>query len=98
MYTRHGKYYVELGRRLREELFGPRQIQAMAQVELDHNNFRAVLSRAATDHETANAAVDVAASLGFFWFIANYFAEGRHWLTGCSAWRLCAALRQSPPS
>jgi predicted ATPase len=79
MFTRHATYYVELGRRLREELFGPRQIEAMADVELEHNNFRAVLSRAATDPVTANAAADVAASLAFFWFLANYFTEGRHW-------------------
>jgi predicted ATPase len=77
---RHGHYYAELALRLEGELFGPSQVAALHQMEVEHNNFRAVLSQAATGAEAATQAAHVAAGISLFWFLRNYFSEARHWL------------------
>ena len=76
----HGRYYADLAVRLEGELYSPSQIAALQQIEAEHNNFRAVLSRAVTGADAATRAAHVAAGISLFWFLRNYFTEAHHWL------------------
>jgi len=75
----HAGYYANLARTLDSALYGPRQLEALQNLELEHNNFRTVLGNASHSALSANHAARVAASLGMFWFLRNYFSEARHW-------------------
>jgi non-specific serine/threonine protein kinase len=77
---RHARYFVGLARDLELMAYGPLQLSALEQLELEHSNLRAVLSNAWTSGTAAALAARVAASLGLFWFTGNYFSEARHWL------------------
>jgi predicted ATPase/Tfp pilus assembly protein PilF len=76
---RHGRYYASVAEHVEGMIFGPAQLAALEQLEIEHNNMRAVLSNATVDDEAGRLAAHVAASLGLFWFIGNYFSEARHW-------------------
>jgi predicted ATPase len=86
----HSGYFANLARTLANGVFGPHQVESLQTLELEHNNFRTVLSNASRSVQSANHAAGVAASLGLFWFMRNYFAEARYWcdwvlsLTGVS--------------
>ena len=75
----HAGYYVNLARTLESAIFGPRQLEALQNLELEHNNFRTVLGNASRSAQSADDAARVAASLGLFWFVRNYFTEARYW-------------------
>ena len=76
---RHSRYYAGLAEQLEAMMYGPQQVAALRQIELEHNNFRAVLANGSNDAESARLSARVAASLGLFWFVGNYFTEARHW-------------------
>jgi tetratricopeptide (TPR) repeat protein len=76
---RHAGYYADLALSLETGIYGPQQVEALQSLELEHNNFRTVLSNASQSSQIADHAARVAASLGLFWFMANYFTEARHW-------------------
>jgi non-specific serine/threonine protein kinase len=78
--ARHASYYTDLARRLETKLYGREQIDALRQLELEHNNFRTVLSNASASGTAAHNAAQVAASISLFWFLGNFFSEARHWL------------------
>jgi predicted ATPase len=75
----HSGYFANLARTLANGIFGPRQLEALQTLELEHNNFRMVLGNASRSVQSANHGARVAASLGLFWFIRNYFTEARYW-------------------
>lgn len=76
---RHANYYADLALSLEAGIFGPHQLESLQSFELEHNNFRTVLGNASQSSQIADGATRVAARLGLFWFMANYFAEARHW-------------------
>jgi non-specific serine/threonine protein kinase len=75
----HAGYYANLAGTLDNAIFGPRQLEALQNLELEHNNFRTVLGNASQSARSAGHAARVAASLGLFWFLRNYFTEAHHW-------------------
>jgi tetratricopeptide (TPR) repeat protein len=76
---RHARYYADLALSLETGMHGPHQLEALQSLELEHNNFRTVLGNASHSSQIADDAARVAARLGMFWFMANYFTEARHW-------------------
>jgi hypothetical protein len=64
-------------------------MQPWAQLEIEHNNMRVVLGNATADDEAGRFAAHVAASIGLFWFLGNYFSEARHW------WNLVLSLESA---
>src|SRR5262249_19884768 len=68
---RHSRYYATLAEHLAALIFGPAQLAALQQLEIEHNNMRVVLSNATADDEAGRLAAHVSASLGLFWFIGN---------------------------
>jgi predicted ATPase/class 3 adenylate cyclase len=76
---RHAGWYVYLVDRLREEVVGARQEQALDQLGREYANLRAAM------HWCASAGLDrdaahIAAGLPMFWFIRGLFDEGVTWL------------------
>lgn len=76
---RHARYYDALARQLERRLYGDAQLDARREFDLEHNNFRAVLSNASLSNEVARAGAHIAASISLCWFFGNYFTEARHW-------------------
>jgi predicted ATPase/transcriptional regulator with XRE-family HTH domain len=76
---RHATYFLDLAERAETNLRGPEQMQWMARLEEEHDNFRAALQtcREAGDSETG---LRLAAALWRFWQTRGYLSEGREQL------------------
>jgi non-specific serine/threonine protein kinase len=74
----HARYYHELTERLRPQLVGIGQADALEQLEIEHDNVRSAL-RWALEWDLATAA-RLGANLWRFWWQRGYFREGRRWL------------------
>jgi predicted ATPase/DNA-binding CsgD family transcriptional regulator len=77
---RHTDYYLALAERAEPELMGANQAAWCDTLALEHDNLRAVLSRAqlAGDGETG---LRLGWALFHFWYIRGYLSEGRKWLS-----------------
>jgi predicted ATPase/DNA-binding CsgD family transcriptional regulator/transcriptional regulator with XRE-family HTH domain len=78
----HAHYFLRLAERADPQLRGLEQRDWYLRVEREHDNLRAAL-RWLFDQETPEereAAVRLAAALGWFWVIRGYPVEGRRWL------------------
>jgi predicted ATPase/class 3 adenylate cyclase len=75
---RHRRYYTELAASQSHRLAGAEQLDALAAIEADHDNFRAVVRRrmSADDSE---AAADMTRALVWFWYLHAHFTEGEEW-------------------
>ena len=76
--ARHFETYLRLAQDAEVDLSGARQIEWLERLELDHDNLRAALQWA-SDHDAA-LALQLSASLWFFWLLRNHYSEGRSWL------------------
>ena len=76
---RHALYFTTLSETALRELRGPRQVEWMHRIELEHDNMRAALRWAIKQEET-EIALRLAGSLGRFWEIRGFLSEGRSWL------------------
>ncbi len=76
---RHRDWYLAFVERAERELEGSQQTAWFETVEAEHDNLRAALEWSVERGETA-AALRMATSLGHFWFVHGYMAEGRKWL------------------
>jgi non-specific serine/threonine protein kinase len=89
---RHARHFLALAERSEAGLKGPDQGAWLAQLEAEHDNFRAVLSRLAGAPRPvgggaggAEAALRLAGALAWFWWLAGHSAEGRRWLDAALA-------------
>jgi predicted ATPase/DNA-binding SARP family transcriptional activator len=77
--ARHSQFFVELAARAHRELHGPRQQAWVARLTADHDNLRAVLSRAQAAGDIMTL-LRLLASIWQFWNFRGYRSEGRVWL------------------
>src|ERR1051326_172271 len=75
----HAPYYASLAEELENAVYGPQQLAALRNFEVEHNNFRAVLSAGSRGGVFAAYSAGGAASLAPFWFLRNYLTEARLW-------------------
>ena len=75
----HAQYFLALAEEAEPELFGPREAEFFDRLEVEHDNFRAVLSWTIEQGETETA-LRLAATLWMFWFARGYNGEGQRWL------------------
>jgi non-specific serine/threonine protein kinase len=78
--ARHATHVVELTEAL--VLTGPDQAQLLDQVEVEHDNIRAVLERAADGEldDLPHLLVRLAGAAGQFWYRRGHLREGTRWL------------------
>jgi tetratricopeptide (TPR) repeat protein len=75
------EYYLRLAQRGELAWLGPDQAGWFARMTLEHANLRAALEHSlGTTEQEAEAGLELAGSLWFFWVGAGHLAEGRHYL------------------
>lgn len=79
MQARHTNFFIGLAEQSEEELKGPQQQTWFARLASEHDNLRAVLSRALEQHN-AETALRLGGALWRFWWIQGHVREGRDWL------------------
>ena len=75
---RHARYFRELAEQAAPELRGPRQLEWLARLDVEHDNLRAALAWGA-DASDADLAQRTTAALTWFWIIRRYVAEAVTW-------------------
>ncbi|MFN2608966.1 MAG: BTAD domain-containing putative transcriptional regulator [Acidimicrobiales bacterium] len=88
--ARHLAWATALAEDAEAGLDGPDPAAALRRLEVEHDNLRAALARAAT--RDPGAALALAASLGRFWELRGHLSEGRTWLDAA----LTAAVDAGP--
>jgi predicted ATPase/class 3 adenylate cyclase len=74
----HRAFFLQWAHRQSKLLSTPGQLEALAALEADHDNLRAVLERCVAEGDPENALL-LAADLSFFWFIHSHFGESGTW-------------------
>jgi tetratricopeptide (TPR) repeat protein len=77
----HLQYFLRLAQEADLGLRGESQIKWMSRLEREQDNFRAALEFAITGEsaELAEAGLNLALALNYFWFVRGYRAEQRDW-------------------
>ena len=81
MVARHRDYFRALARTARGELFGGGQSAWVGRLRREHDNLRAALASGLTEPESLASALELAASLHWFWFMQGHLGEARRWLS-----------------
>ncbi|HEX6513364.1 MAG TPA: hypothetical protein VF157_13755 [Chloroflexota bacterium] len=79
----HAAYFVDLAKQARSASLGPEVASWLDRLEPEHDNFRAALQFLAEAPRSApfeSAGVRLAVALYPFWYLRNYWSEGRRWL------------------
>ncbi|MFZ3565966.1 ATP-binding protein [Streptomyces sp. BH097] len=76
---RHRDHYLALARAGDAAWIGPDQFAWYDRMTTEHDNLRAALEHSLTDSE-GHIALEMAASLWFFWYGCGFVKEGRHFL------------------
>ncbi len=84
----HAEYYLEMAEKAEVELRGPKQADWLIQLDLEHDNMRAVLDWGLettvigqSEPRQLEIAARTGAALSRFWEIRGYLSEGRERLT-----------------
>jgi predicted ATPase len=97
---RHAQYYCALVRASERSLEGPEQIVTLDRIETEHDNLRTALTHMCASQPGGAGAAEMAAILGYFWFVRNYYGEARErllrvlsvvteaseWTVRCQGW------------
>ena len=78
LFVRHAHWCLALAVRAERELVGAKQLTWLDRLEREQDNLRAALGWAR--QANAETGLRLAASLGRFWELQGYLAEGRGWL------------------
>src|SRR5262249_30211257 len=76
--VRHASYFVELAERSEHALVGPTMAEALDRLEVEYDNFRAVLHWA-LDGGDLELGMRVAGALHRFWMLRGRLGEARDW-------------------
>ncbi|MGH2402892.1 MAG: ATP-binding protein, partial [bacterium] len=76
---RHRDFYLALAEEAEPGLHGPRQMEWLDRVAIEHDNVRAALEWSLRQPEGEPGA-RLAAAMSSFWHARGYLAEGREWL------------------
>lgn len=72
---RHLNWYMDLASRVEPELWGPRQLEWLERLDMEHDNLRAALGwSTGSDPESG---LRIATALWQFWLLHGHIAEGR---------------------
>jgi len=82
--ARHSRWFLELAQRIAPELAGAEQRLLLDQLDLEHDNIRAVLDRA-TDAGDAPTAIGLAFAVWRFWQKRGHLSEARRRLDEIAA-------------
>ena len=93
VHRRFRAWFLDLARRAAPELAGPDQRAWLDRLELEHDNLRATIDRAAADGD-GETAIGLAFALWRFWQKRGHLAEARRRLEGMAA----APWSHDPPS
>ncbi len=80
----HAAYFLTFAEAVEPKLIGPGQAVALAHLEGEHDNLRAVL-RWAREHRQAEIGLRLAGALWRFWQGHGHLSEGSEWLEGLLA-------------
>ncbi len=80
MHRRHLHWHANLAQQAARGFRGPRQVEWLDRLELEHENLRGALAWSREDPETAEDGLRLAAALFWFWYLRGYISEGRDWL------------------
>ena len=75
---RHARYFQDLAERAAPELRGPRQLEWLARLEIEHDNLRAALAWG-LEAGDAELAQRTAAALTWFWIVRRHIGEAAEW-------------------
>ncbi len=75
----HVTWYLQLAEATEPELTGDRQAEALAGLEIEHDNLRSTLAHLDAAGDDARR-LRLATSLSRFWYVRGYLAESRRWL------------------
>ncbi|MBP63418.1 MAG: hypothetical protein CMJ62_17995 [Planctomycetaceae bacterium] len=75
---RHAQYFQELAEGAVPELHGPRQLEALAQLEREHDNLRVALSWGLKTGD-ADLGLRIVTALAWFWLVRRHMAEAMDW-------------------
>lgn len=75
---RHRAWFVDWAEGRASQLRVREQLEALKDLEADHGNLRVVLERSWSRGD-ADAALALAATLVWFWYLHGHYAEGEHW-------------------
>ncbi len=81
---RHAQYFATQADEVNDRLLGGEYRRFVAEIDADHDNYRASMTWA-LEHGHARLALRTAAGLGRFWFFRAHFWEGREWLERTAA-------------
>ncbi|MGH3649584.1 MAG: ATP-binding protein [Acidimicrobiia bacterium] len=76
---RHLRYYRDMAEHAEPHLMGPRQLEWLDRLDIEHANLREAL-RTALDSANIEDGLRLASSVWRFWFERGYLREGRRWL------------------
>jgi predicted ATPase/transcriptional regulator with XRE-family HTH domain len=79
LHRRHALYFLNLAEQAAPALTGPRQIEWLARLALEHENMRAALRWSQQGGEI-ELGLRLAGALWRFWYVRGYLGEGRQWL------------------
>jgi predicted ATPase/class 3 adenylate cyclase len=80
----HAAAYLQLAEQCHREIWGPRQIARLHQIEAELPNVRAALAWL-LESNRASDALRMAGNLGGFWYMHSHFAEARRWVEAALA-------------
>jgi predicted ATPase/DNA-binding winged helix-turn-helix (wHTH) protein len=83
--SRHLDYFRTLARSAHVELLGADQTAWLARLRREHDNFRAALAWSAAAPDRITAALELSASLHWFWFMHGHLIESQRWLSSLLA-------------
>jgi predicted ATPase/DNA-binding SARP family transcriptional activator len=76
---RHAEHYLRLALKAEPELHGPDQLRWLDRLERENGNLYAALSWCLEERQIKKA-LQLAASLKWFWYRYGHFSEGKNWL------------------
>ena len=81
MHIRHLRCFLALAQAGDRGIRGAEQVAWLARLEIEHDNLRAALTWAAEQSgPAALMGLELAAALGWFWYIRGHWTEGDDWL------------------
>ena len=83
--SRHLDYFFSLARSARGALLGRDQSKWLGRLRREHDNLRVALASSAAAPEGVTAALELSASLHWFWFMHGHLSESQRWLSSALA-------------
>ncbi len=79
VWARYRDHFLTMVTQLQRDMHGPDQVKALAWLERENENLRAVLA-CCLEREEGESALRLAGLLWRFWYVRGYYAEGADWL------------------